>query len=185
MNLLEVQKKVLRLIEEINTTGTTIENMTDDVDIREKLNDVINQIQFELCRIKKISAKEKMEVVESQELDLCEDLENFYQLNVIKNVRHEQVENYITFLEDGTATIYYYKYPKRITRTTDAEKYKFEITDDVIECLVYGVAADVLKSDVSSNYGKIYADRYNELKQGLDPRLARGNIVICDDGLNF
>ena len=33
--------------------------------------------------------------------------------------------------------------------------------------MVYGVAADILKSDVSSNYGQVYAQRYSELKQEL------------------
>lgn len=182
MNLLEVQKKILRMIEEISTDGTEI---TKDIDIAEKLNDIINQVQFELCRLKKIPAKDELEVKSEQEIVLDEELSSFYQLNAIKGVRFEEIDNNIIFLEDGTAKIYYYKYPKRITKETDAEKYKFEITDDVIEILTYGVAADVLKNDVSSNYGRIYAERYNELKQGLDPRYSRGNIVICDDGLDF
>lgn len=183
MNLLEVQKKILRLIEEINTDSTN--DITKDPDIKEKINDVINLVYVELCRIKKLPAQEEMEVKENDEIVLDEELDNFYQLNVIKNVRYEQIENSIIFLEDGTAKIYYYKFPKKITKETDAEKYKFENTVDVIETLVMGVAADILKNDVSSNYGRIYAERYNELKQSLDPRFARGSVVVCDDGLDF
>ena len=51
MTLTEMKKKVLRLIEEINPNS---ELLTDDPDIANKINDVINQIQNELARIKKI-----------------------------------------------------------------------------------------------------------------------------------
>ena len=70
MKLLEIQKKILRMIEEISTTGTEI---TNDPDIKEKLNDVINQVYFELCRIKKIPATEELNVIENQEITLDED----------------------------------------------------------------------------------------------------------------
>lgn len=50
MTLLEMKKKVLRLIEEINDKSALL---TDDPDIANKINDVINQIQNELARIKK------------------------------------------------------------------------------------------------------------------------------------
>ncbi len=183
MNLLEMQKKVLRLIEEINTDGTN--EITKDPDIKEKINDVINLVNVELCRIKKLPAVEELDVKENDEITLDEELDSFYQLNVIKNVRYEQIENNIIFLEDGTAKVYYYKFPKKITKETDAEKYKFENTEDVLEALIMGVAADILKNDVSSNYGRIYAERYNELKQSLDPRFARGSVIICNDGLDF
>ena len=42
----------------------------------------------------------------------------------------------------------------------------------------YGVAADLLKSDISNNYGKIYAERYETMKQQLDPRHSLGTIYI-------
>lgn len=185
MNLIEVQKKILRLIEEINPQGNNIENLTSDTDIKEKLNDVIDMILFELCKIKKIAVKEYLAVKAGTEINLLEDFENFFQLNKIKDVRYEQEDNFIKFLEEGKACVYYYKFPKHITRNTDAEKYKFECTDDVIECLIYGVAADVLKSDVANNYGQIYANRYMELKQALDPRYSKGNAIVCDDGIEL
>ena len=47
-----MKKQVLKLIEEINPKS---ELLTDDPDISNKINDVINQIQNELARIKKIS----------------------------------------------------------------------------------------------------------------------------------
>ena len=41
---------------------------------------------------------------------------------------------------------------------------------------------DLLKSDVSSNYGQVYAERYSELKQMLDPRQSQGSVYI-DGGI--
>ena len=51
MKLNEMKKKVLGLIEELNPNNSVL---TDDPDIATKINDVINQIMFELARLKKI-----------------------------------------------------------------------------------------------------------------------------------
>ena len=119
-------------------------------------------------------------IVAEQFSDICDELEKVTTDELDQIVHETAIEN-----DCYPSPLNYYKFPKRITKDTDAEKYTFENTDDVLEVLVYGAAADILKNDVSSNYGKIYADRYNELKQGLDPRYSRGNVVICDDGLDF
>ena len=50
------------------------------------------------------------------------------------------------------------------------DSYVFELDRDALEIIPYGVAGDLLKSDVSSNYGTIYSNRYKELIQSLDPR---------------
>lgn len=110
-----------------------------------------------------------------------EEYSDFYQLKIIKGVEYNIDDNIVTFLEDGKATIYYYKYPKAITKDTE-DTYKFELATEVLECMVYGVAADILKSDVSSNYGQVYAQRYSELKQMLDPRQSQGSVYI-DGGI--
>ena len=163
MTLKQQKKKVLRLIEEIST----VENkLTDDPDIEAKLNDVINQIMFELCRLKKILAHEKREVEADEVIDL-KNLENFFQLKLIRckdaageDVNYELIDNLVIFNEAGTATIFYYEYPAPITDETKDEEYIFELAPEVLEIMPYGVAADLLKSDVSTNYGKVYAERY-------------------------
>lgn len=179
MNLGEMKQKVLRLIEEIAPDKT---DLTDDPDIKNKINDVINQIQFELARIKKITAIETIEVKEGQDYELT-DLDNFYQLDRIQGVAYSHFGNYIEFEETGTAKIYYYKYPKRINRDS-SDLVKLEISDDAQEIMPYGVAADLLKSDVSNQYGEVYANRYNELKNGLDPRYATSTAII-DGGIDI
>ena len=177
MTLKEQKQKALRLIEEISEG----ENLTGDPDIEEKLNDVINQIMYELCRIKKTLAHEKKNVIAGEVFDL-KTLERFYQLKALRcknnddeDVSFEQMDNLIIFREDGVASLFYYVLPEPITYDTE-DTYVFDLPADVLEIMPYGVAADLLKSDVSTNYGSVYAQRYAELKQMLDPRYSLGSI---------
>lgn len=171
MSLKEMKEKVLKLIEEISDSET---KLTDDPDIDKKLNDVINQVMFELARLKKIPSYVEL-VVSKDEVKTFTDIEaitndKIYQIDLIQGVDADLRHKRIIFNEEGNAKIYYYKYPTRIDSETKDEEYTFELDDDVLEIMPYGVAGDVLKSDVSNNYGQIYSARYNELKQGLDPR---------------
>ena len=52
------------------------------------------------------------------------------------------------------------------------------LSDDVLEIMPYGVAGDLLKSDVSNAYGNIYSQRYEQMKQQLDTRYNMGFIEI-------
>lgn len=166
MTLEELKNKILSMIEEYNEESDTL---TDDEDLATKINGVINQIQNELARYKKIDAYKSMEVEENQDISLTDIDSLIYQLNVIKDVEYEQVGNRIIFKEEGTARIYYYKYPKQIDSETE-DDFVFDLDRDVLEIMPYGVAGDLLKSDVSSQYGTIYSNRYRELIQSLDPR---------------
>lgn len=186
MTLLEMKKKVLRLIEEIDDTK---EDLTSDPDIREKLNDVINQVQFELCRMKKILATDTAEVESGEVFDM-NTLPDFYQLRKLRFVNEEDeeadceiIEHMVVFPENGTATFFYYKFPERITDET-ADTYEFELSEDCLEILPYGVAADLLKSDVSTQYGAIYEKRYETMLQRLDPRYGTETIFI-EGGLDI
>ena len=58
MTLLDIKKKTLQLIEEISDN----EDLTNDPDIKAKLNSVINQVQFELARMKKIPAVKRLQI---------------------------------------------------------------------------------------------------------------------------
>lgn len=171
MTLLEIKKKVLQLIEEISDNA----NLTDDPDIKAKLNSVINMVQFELARMKKIPAYVSRVVNEGEVVDM-NTLDNFYQLRLIRFTgSYELIEDMAVFLEDGTADIYYYKYPVAITDETP-DTYEFELSLDALEILPYGVAGDLLKSDVSAQYGAIYSQRYEAMLQRLDSRYSMGGI---------
>lgn len=188
MTLLEMKKKVLRLIEEVSDDKN---ELTDDPDIKAKLNDVINQIMFEVARIKKIAAREIVKITaDTLELRLKE-LDGFYQLDNVKFVNEEGIEagfdifgDIIEFAVPGEARIYYFKYPERITDDTTDTAYEFELSDDALEIMPYGVAGDILKSDISNQYGKIYSQRYEEMLQRLDPRYSMVNIYI-EGGLDI
>jgi len=185
MNLAEMKKKVLRLIEEVSDTNV---KFTDDPDIAAKLNDVINQVIFEVARMKKIPAKYALSVLEPVDYDLRE-IEGFYQLEHIKFTADSGNDaevtifgTFVEFPEKGQATIYYNKYPERITDNTVDTDYVFELSDDALEVAVYGIAADLLKSDISNDYGQIYEKRYETMLQRLDPRYSMGSIFI-DGGM--
>lgn len=174
MTLEEMKYKVYAMIEEYNEDE---DDLTDDSDYATKMNSVINQIQNELSRLKKLPEYKSMEVTEGQIITLNSIDSNIYQLNVIKDVDYELIGDSVLFKEDGTARIYYYRYPKQIEQDTP-DTYKFELSDDVLEIMPYGVAGDLLKSDVSNQYGQIYSQRYAELKSQLDPRYSLGSIYI-------
>ena len=173
MTLLDIKKKTLQLIEEISDN----EDLTNDPDIKAKLNSVINQVQFELARMKKIPAVKEEEVADAQVFDM-NTLENFYQLRLLRFPgAYEIVENMVVFNGDGKAVFYYYKYPEAITDETP-DDYVMELAPDALEILPYGVASDLLKSDVSTEYGAVYSQRYETMLQRLDPRLNMGSITI-------
>lgn len=181
MTLLELKKKVLGLIEELNPES---ELLTDDPDISTKINEVINQIMFELVRIKKIPKYVEIEVNKGDMLTFA-DVEKecgyeVYQLGTVGGVNYTPKANgtILKMLESGVAEIDCYVYPERITEKTKDKAYEFEMTPDVLEIMPYGVAADLLKSDVSSEYGSIYATRYESMLQRLDSRYQMPSITI-------
>lgn len=180
MTLKEMKIKVLALIEELNKDS---EVLTDDPDIAGKIASVINQVQYELARIKKISTYTAEDVTAEEPFNM-NTLPDFYQLRMLRfknkdgvTGSYELIDNMVIFEESGTATFYYYKYPEMITDNT-SDSYEFELSPDCLEVMPYGVAADLLKSDKSTNYGKIYADRYESMIQRLDPRYSTGMISI-------
>lgn len=180
MTLEELKLKILSMIEEYNENA---DGLTDDEDIATKLNSIINQIQNEICRIKKLPAYKTMEVEEGQELLLKDIAKDIYQINQVRGVDTDTLDDRIICNEKGTAKIYYYKYPVQIDAETDDEM-ELELPIDLLEIIPYGVAGDLLKSDVSSNYGAIYSARYREMLQQLDPRY-NSNSVYIDGGVTI
>lgn len=184
MTLKEMKLKVLGLIEEVSPNNA---NLTEDPDIATKINDVINQIMFELARMKKIPKYVELEVHEGDKIEFA-DIEKecgyeIYQLGLVGGVKYALKADgtVIKILESGTAEIDCYVYPEAITSATK-DSYEFELTPDVLELMPYGVAADLLKSDVSAEYGKIYEARYENMKQLLDPR-QHMNFITIEGGI--
>lgn len=186
MTLGEMKKKVLGLIEELNPD---IDLLTDDPDIATKINDVINQIMFELARIKKIPKYVEMEVAAGDLVDFAaiekECGYEVFQVAIVGGVRNGPKANGTIYkmMESGTAEIDCFVYPESITSKTK-DSYEFELSADVLEIMPYGVAGDLLKSDVSTEYGSVYATRYESMLQRLDPRYSLGSFYV-DGGVNI
>lgn len=181
MTLLEMKKKVLGLIEELNPNSDLL---TDDPDISTKINEVINQIMFELARMKKIPMYVEFDVTEGELIDFDrlerESGYEVYQISKAEGVFYEMKAQgkLIKVRESGTMGVDIFVYPERITEKTKDKTYEFELSPDVLEVMPYGVASDLLKSDVSTSYGAIYANRYTEMKNELDPRYNMPSITI-------
>ena len=180
MTLKEMKLKVLGLIEEVSPNN---ELLTDDPDIATKINDVINQIMFELVRMKKIYKYVEMEVSAGDVVEFA-DIEKecgyeVFQVNLFGGVNNLPKAGGTVYkvLEDGTAEIDVAVYPERITANTK-DTYEFELSTDVLEVMPYGVAADLLKSDISAEYGSVYGTRYESMKQMIDPRYQMTSIYI-------
>lgn len=179
MTLEEMKQKVYALIEEYNEDA---DDLTDDEDLATKMNHVINSVMHEVARMKKIPAKTTMEIIfaegqDEYEIEMTDIDADIYQVDVIKGVDSIVIGNTVVFYEEGTAKIYYYKYPTAITEDTD-DTYTFDLDEDALECMIYGVAGDLLKADISQANGNIYMQRYEQLLQRLDPRKALGSIYI-------
>lgn len=187
MTLLELKKKVLSMIEELNPDS---EYLTDDPDISAKINEVINQVMYELARMRKLPKYVELEVHNGDRIEFA-DIEKecgyeIYQVGLVSGVDYTVKANGTVFKiqSDGTAEIDCYVYPERITEKTKDKNYEFELPADVLEILPYGVAGDLLKSDVSAEYGNIYSTRYESMLQRLDPRYAM-TAVFIDGGISL
>ena len=103
MTLGDIKKKSLSLIEEIDDSE---KSLTKDPDIAAKLNYVINQIQNELARVKKIPDYTELEVNEGDLIrfdDISPDYQ-IYQLDIARGINYEYKAHgtIIKCLEAGT-----------------------------------------------------------------------------------
>ena len=175
MNLGELKQRTYKLIEEYTSTDTT--NYTSDPDYSTKFNTVANVILNELYSYVKKAVIETMTVHDGDEIQLDEELDRFFLLKRITGVKYSIIDRFVTFEEDGEAKIYYYQYPVQIKEDSDNDT-KIDLEPQAIECMIWGIASDILKMDVSNQYGAMFATRYAELKGELDNRINQGNIHI-------
>jgi len=180
MTLEEFKTNVYSLIEEYSENA---DDLTEDEDLALKMNSCINTILNEMSRFKKIDAYTTLEVTEGDNLSQTDIASDMYQLNLIRGVDYETIQNRVLFNETGTAQVYYYKYPKQITSETE-DDYKFELDTDALNIMTYGVAGLLLASDISNNYGQIYTNLYREKINTLDSRKTMPSVTITG-GINI
>ena len=195
MTAKEMKIKTFSLIEEYYPERT---ELADDQDVIYKINGVINSIMLDLMKYRKIPAKYSYELNEGNTTLALNSIPDFYQLNAIPDVEYDVVGNYeIVFnVEDvelpKTVNIYYFKYPELMdlefeaTSTQTKEQVSAEYDDgfeielelDIQEIMPYGIAADLLKNDMISGYGRYFNERYIELKELIDSRKTQGMAMV-------
>lgn len=191
MTLKEMKVKTFSLIEEYYPDK---KGLAEDEDVLNKINGVINQVQLDLMTYRKINAIKVIKVAKNDNhtIDLKKKISNNYQIRSIKfdeNIKYEMPNEDIIILPDdfeGQFTIYYYKYPILVEvdfysekdRLEEDEDYEFELDTILLEIMPYGIAADLLKMDMISNYGKYFYERYLEMKNKIDSRKTSGTISI-------
>jgi len=175
-------------------------NLADDEDVLNKINSVVNTIQLDLMPYKKIPAKTTIKVTKDKNTMLLSSIDDLYQINKIVGCEYQLLADYEIIFDVSNLNasdtinvdIYYYKYPElcdlefEATETQSKEEviaeydesYEFELDKDVLEVMPYGIAADLLKMDMISNYGKYFYERYTEMKRSLDSRKTGGIVSI-------
>lgn len=196
MTLKEMKIKVFSLIEEYYPE---LEGMAEDEDVLNKINGVVNSIQLDLMKYRKIPANTEIEITEDSDriITISDEIKDIYQLNkVILVPERDGIRKDFNMLDEdnielnddfvGTVKIFYYKYPKMVKLTFEEdedqdeydENFKFDLDLVVQEVMPYGIARDLLRLDMISVYGTYFERTYNELKQQLDGRKTAGIITI-------
>lgn len=184
MTLEENKRITLGLIEEYSPNN---KYLTDDEDIRNRLNLVYAPNYQDMAQKKKILKTKVYNITEDnnrmQEYSLPADIYQFKRLiglddtNKRKNVIHDIIGKKI-YIESkiGKYILEYYAYPEVITEETEPD-FELEIDQDVQMILPYLVANDVLKTDPSADYTSFY-DEYRRRIDELDTRLVLPSIEI-------
>ena len=200
MTLKEMKIKVFSLIEEYYPEAS---GLAEDEDVLNKVNGVFNSIQLDLMKYRKLPANTEIDVKEnsSRIITLSEEISDIYQINKIILDSEDGKSHSFSYIDEdnievdddfvGKIRVYYYKYPKMakvsFEENEDKDDYdnNFKIDIDLVlqEVMPYGMARDILRLDMISQYGTYFERTYNEMKQQLDSRRTAGviNIVGGDD----
>ena len=169
-------------------------DLAEDDDVRHKINGIVNQIQMEVMKYRKLNASIDIKVkpTDNKIINIKDKIDDLYQIKVIRfgdGIDYEMPNDDTLMLPEdyiGTFTVYYYKYPtlveiifdKEEDRLAEDEDYEFELDPDILEIMPYGIAADLLKMDMISGYGRYFYERYQTMLQTIDPRKSRGMVRI-------
>lgn len=195
MKLKEMKEKTFALIEELYPE---LSNLAEDEDVINKINGVVNSVQMDLMKFRKITANDEIEIeLDDDRIIDLKDYDDIYQLNKVILVPNEEdmittfnmIDNTTLEIDNsfaGTIRLYYYKYPtlcktmfnNDTERQNEDNRYVFEIDPMLIEIMPYGIARDLLRLDMISNYGSYFERTYNDLIQRLDSRNTAGFITI-------
>lgn len=170
MTLGDIKKRTLALIEALDTS---LDLLTDDVDFQKKINYCVDQVQTELAQIKPIVKKESYTATDD-DLDFSLP-DNFYQVEKL-TTNYYIYDGNIVFDEAGDYDMYYSTLPTTITAST-ADTATMELSLDCLNAMPYGVASDMLKADVSTDY-TVYAERYTALLNQLRTLKTKASVFV-------
>lgn len=195
MTLKEMKVNTFSLIEEYYPE---LKGLAEDTDVLNKINGVVNNVAMDLMKYKKIPVTEELIITKgTKALNLIDTIgEEYYQINKIVGLgKYSMIDDVtIEVPEDfeGQITVYYYKYPKMVktifsdedARVREDESYTFDLAPDLLHIMPYGIASDLLKMDMISGYGRYFYERYNELKDRINPNRTAGMIYV-EGGVDF
>ena len=116
---------------------------------------------FSSYNLKPFSEQRHYEKVEEKLAEINENLKNTYNMGFLR-----------------TSEIYPNLFKKNDLLREDTVKFIDMVQADYIKREVITKAVAKIKSDISANYGQIYANRYESMLQRLDPRFSTGSIYI-------
>ena len=194
MTLKEMKVNTFSLIEEYYPE---LKGLAEDTDVLNKINDVVNNVAMDLMKYKKIPSSKTITINKNTEIiNLEEEIgKEYFQMNNIVGITHYEMIDDVTLKLpegfEGEITVYYYKYPKMVKTLfayedesqIEDETFEFDLEPDVLHIMPYGIAADLLKMDMISGYGRYFYERYMELKNGIDTRRTSGMVYAeggCD-----
>lgn len=200
MKLKEMKVNTFSLIEEYYPE---LKGLAEDEDVLNKIDGVINNVSMDVMRYKKIPAMETIAIKKgTKSINLIDAIgEDYYQLNNIIGLDSYNMVDDVTIVisEDfeGEVDLYYYKFPKRVqtifegtkeeieeSKAKQDEEFEFDLPLDVLHVMPYGIAADLLKMDMISSYGRYFYERYMELKNSINPKRTSG-LIYAEGGVDI
>ena len=200
MKLKELKINTFSLIEEYYPE---LKGLAEDEDVLNKIDGVINNVSMDIMRFKKIPANKTINIKKGTKTINFEELvgKDFYQLNNIIGLdEYETIDDVTISIDEnfeGEITIYYYKLPKMVEilfsgteeeieelKAKQDNEFEFDLPLDVLHIMPYGIAADLLKMDMISGYGRYFYERYMELKNSINPKRTSG-IIRAEGGVDI
>ncbi len=163
MKLKEIKKATLALLDEYIKENPFF---TNDEDIRDNLNILINQAQYDLFLISPIYKTFTPYQTQSINGYFVYDMPlNFYNFYKTHQLKPDVIDFFFIgkklYVKDTSSLSFvleYIAYPEYITEDTDEEMI-IDLPDEYLMCIPYIVVSDILKTDPSADY-KAFESRY-------------------------
>lgn len=181
MNINDVIGKVMVKLDEV-TSSNLLANQGDYIyKIPASIDTIQNEIATNIKPIEKYISLDSI----NKKIDIpvdCFKLLKVYDtdLSPVNFLIHN---NKIHLDEDGAFTLYYNKYPEKITNDTPNTT-ELEIDKDCQEALVYGVAAELCINDEPELYDT-YFDRYQNMLATIIARMQSETTARIVGGLRL